>query len=380
MTEVHTETPSAVGQKRKFDIGLNVAVAALIVAVLGLGAWFGYTVWQTEQRKEATNAPTRLINALEAQVRNSPNDVILRVRLGEALGSARKFPQAIEQFNQALQIDPNHVGAHLDLGMVAMLTGKDDQAEEYFKKVIELTDQAEFSRADKRRENAFYNLGLLMLRQEQYDQAVGYFKEALRIRKDASDTYLNLARALRGMEDYDGAIEQAEFALAFDPGYAEALFTMGQLYEAKGDKINASYYFYQAASRAPDADVPQEALLAFGPSSDWVAKASGALEAGNSDEALEAALVARNLDPTSIAAVKVHGEVLMARKSFRDALEVYRDGLAIAKDDADINAVIIRIEREHPKDALAAYKAALKKNPDDEELKKKIAELKKASS
>jgi tetratricopeptide (TPR) repeat protein len=260
--------------------------------------------------------------------------------------------------------------------MVAMLTGEDAEAERYFNKVLELTEVANFTEADKRRESAIYNLGVLKLRQEEYDQAAGYFKQALRIRKDASDTYLNLARALRGLEDIDGAIEQVEIALAFDPGFAEAHFTLAQLYEQQGDKVNASYHYAEAARISPDADLPQEALAGFGPASDWVSKASTALEEGDLERALEAALIARNLDRESIEAIKVHGSVLMARKDFRDALEVYREGLALVADDAEINRVVITIEREHPKDALAAYQAALKENPDDADLKKKIEELK----
>ena len=59
---------------------------------------------------------------------------------------------------------------------------------------------------DERRENALYNLGLLrFVATSEYEEAAGYFKEALRIRKDASDTYYNLAVRLRGMEDTTAA-------------------------------------------------------------------------------------------------------------------------------------------------------------------------------
>lgn len=377
MTEVYAHKVR--GDRRSLDIWLNAGIAGVVVGLLALGAWFAYTVYVSEQRKDLTNAPTRLIAALETQVRANPNDAILRVRLGEALGAARRFPEAVEQFNAALKIEPEHIGAHLDLGMVAMLTGNDAEAERYFKRVIELTDTAQFSNVDERRENAFYNLGRMKLEQQEYEEAAGYLKAALRIRKDASDTYLSLARALQGMEDYDGAIAQAEYAIAFDPAFAEAHFTMGQLYEAKGDKVNASYHYYQAARIEPDAEPPQEALAGFGPSSDWVARADAALEAGDTDEALEAALIARNLDPQGMEAVLVHARVLEARADFRNALEVYLAGKELDAKNKDVAAGVTAIEREHAADALAVYRKLLKESPNDATLKKKVAALSKSA-
>jgi len=379
MTDAHTDTPREVGTRRNLDIGLNAALAVLVLAVVSLAGWFGYTVWQNQQRQELTNAPTRVIRGLQEQVRKAPNDVVLRVRLGEAFGAAGKYPQAVEQLNAALKIDPKHIGAHLDLGMVAMLTNKDAEAERYFEQVIELTDEAEFAGVDERRENALYNLGLVTLRQQKYEEAAGYFKNALRIRKDASDTYLNLARALRGLEDYDSAIENLEFALAFDPGFAEAHYTLGQIYEQKGDKVNASYSYYQAARLSPDAEPPQEALASFGPSSEWVARARSQRSAGSLDEALDSALIAGNLDPASIEAIRIHAEVLVARGDFRNAVEVYLKGLTLDAQDAQIKSEIARIESEHPGDALSAYENALKADPENADTKAAITRLKKAS-
>lgn len=361
----------------RVDRRLNAAIGLLVAALLVLGGLFGYEVYSTEQEKALANAPMRMIVALERQVRANPNDAMLRVRLGEAYGAARRFPDAIEQFKAALKIEPNHVGAYLDLGMVAMLTGRDAEAEGYFKKVIELTESAQFSQVDKRRELALYNLGRMKLVQEKYAEAAGYFKAALRIRKDASDTYLSLARALKGLGDYDGAIEQAEYALAFDPGFAEAHFTMGELYELKGDKVKASYHFAEAARLAPDAEPPQERLAAFGPASDWVARARAALGKGATDEAIDAARIARNLDPKALDAALVHAEALSAAGKHGAALRAALDAVTIAPGSARAAELIDRLEQERPKEALRLYREALKKRPDDEALKRRIETLQK---
>lgn len=364
-------------EARKSDTWLNVAVAAMVVALVGLAGWFGYTVWSDYQADRLTHAPNRVVDALIEQVRKSPNDVVLRVRLGEALGAARRYPEAIEQFNAALKIEPEHVGAHLDLGMVALLNRNEAEAERYLKRVIELTDAAQFVGVDERREKALYNLGLLKIEQKEYEDAAGYLKGALRIRKDASDTYLALAQALEGMGEIDGAIDNIKTALAFDPSYAEAHYNLGMLYREKEDDVNASYHFRQAVNGAPQAELPREALESYGLASDWVSRARTAFESGDNSGALNLVLVARNLDIDDLTAIKLHGAILEKTDEPGNALQVYLLALESNEDDADLKAAIARIEKDDPKEALKVYETAVKASPSDEALKKKVEELKK---
>jgi len=133
MSEVVSAAAPAAGpeKKKSLDRWLTVAITVLIVAIVGFAGYFAYTVWTNYQRDQLTNAPIRLIKGIEAQVRKQPNDVILRVRLGEAYGAAGKYDKAVAQFKEALKIDPKHIGAYLDLGMVATLSGNDTASERY---------------------------------------------------------------------------------------------------------------------------------------------------------------------------------------------------------------------------------------------------------
>jgi tetratricopeptide (TPR) repeat protein len=320
------------------DIALSAVVAVLVLAILALAGLFAYQVYLDRQRAAESGAATRVIIALEKEVRKNPNDAALRVRMGEAYGAAKRFKEAVEQFNAALQIDPKHHGAYLDLGLVAMLTDEDTKAKRYFEKVIEITDTSQYSNLDPRREHAFYNLGVLALQANEYSDAAGYFKGALRIRKDASDTYLQLARALRGLGDLDAAINNAEIALAFDPGYAEAHFLLGQIYAERKDDVNASYHYQRSAEEAPDADPPREALQAMGSVEDWVAKAETREKSGDLQGAVEALLVARNIDPKLVNTVIMHGDLLVKMGKNKDAVDVYGEALKLSPDNKDIQA------------------------------------------
>jgi len=362
MTDVDPRVDAPAARKPfKLDTWLNVALVVLLLAVLGGIGYFAYSVYLDKQQQYTSSAAGRIAAALSDQVRKSPNDAVLRVRLGEALGASGRYPEAIDQLNAALKINPKHSGALFDLGTIAMMTKNTSQATVYYLKVIDVTEAAEYSKMDPLREQAFYNLGLLALSDHKYPQAAGYFKASLQIRKDASDTYYQLAQALKGLGDPEGAIQNLEIAIQFDPSFADAHYLLGQLYKAKNDDVNASYEFFKAASLAPTAAEPKAALATFGPASGWITKAQAAQAAGNLDLALNDVLIARNLDPKNAMAAKLHGDILVARGSLKDALDVYREALVLDPKNAAIQAKIAEISPAVKAAAVKATKASKKK-------------------
>jgi tetratricopeptide (TPR) repeat protein len=348
----------------KVDLWLNLALAGLLLAIVAGAVLFAYTVQRDRQLEEASSATGRIVAALTSQVKQKPNDVVLRVRLGEGLGAMGRYQQAIDQLNAALKIDPKHAGAYLDLGMIAKLASDSSAAEGYFKKVVTLTDGQEYSALNSVREQALFNLGRLMLDQKRWADAAGYFKGGLQIRSDASDTYYWLAKSYQGLGDNEAAIKQLEIAVQFDPGFAEAHYFLGELFQQKKDDVNASYQYAQAVKYAPGAEPPAQALDAYGPVADWIAKAKTALASGDTEAALTDVLIARNLDEKSAEAAKLHGRVLVERGDLKDGLEVYRQAATIAPADAEIKAQIAKLAKQvkglTPAQAIKIKRAAAK--------------------
>jgi tetratricopeptide (TPR) repeat protein len=363
-SELETVTPPATRPPR-LNLWLNIALGVVLIALIAGGAFFGYAVYQDRQMQASSSATGRLITLLTAQIRKSPNDAILRVRLGEAYGALNKYPEAIEQLNAAIKIQPKHSGAYLDLGMIAMLTNNNKVAENYFQKVLSLTEADQYSQLNTVREQALYNLGTITLGEKRYSDAAGFFKAALFMRRDASDTYYQLARALDGLGATDDAIAQLEIGLQFDPGFAEAHYFLGELYQKKKDDVNASYQIAQAVKLAPGADQPQQALEAYGPASDWIAKSNKALNDNDVEAALKYVLVARNLDDKSFDAAKLHGSILVQRGDLKDALDVYKEAAKLNPKDAGVKAEIATLTKQvaalTPAKKAAVKKAAVKK-------------------
>jgi len=325
---------------QRFDTILGIVIAVLVAATLALGGWFGYTVYQDRLAAEDSVPALRLAKTLQAQVKQNPNDAVLRVRLGEALGAAGKSQKAIEQFNAALKIAPKHTGAFMDLGILAMSNGNFDEAKGYFKKVIELTDSSEMADTNERRELAFHNLGVLAFQQKQYDEAIGNFKAALRIRGDASDTYVYLAQSLEAVGQAQDAKSAVAVAIRFDPNFAQARYLLGKYMLAEGDRLTASSHIGRARELAPEAPEPQKVAEEIGDPAELFAQAKAQVDS-DPDAALENSLIAFNLDrKNNIPAAKFAAVLLIKKGDKSGALNVYERAAEVVPTDKELAAAV----------------------------------------
>jgi tetratricopeptide (TPR) repeat protein len=334
----------------RLDRALFWASMALVVALLGLGAFFGYTVYRDKVAAEDANPSMRIANAIRQQISKNPNDAVLRVRYGEALAAAGKSQQAIDQFNAALKINPKHTGALIDLGQVALMNKRLSEAAAYFQKVVDLTASGDFSGVNDRRETALYQLGRIETTKKDYAKAIGYFKEALRIRGDASDTYYYLAIALDNSGQVDDAIQQLLTATTFDPSFAQAQYYLGELYVRKGDKASASEHYRKAVAVDPNAPEPEKALAQLGSVSELLARARG-LEATDLGAAADTAKIAINVDPESLDAWKLRARLLLKSGDAQGALSAYEEALKIAPGDPEVKAAIAKLRPQPKKQA-----------------------------
>lgn len=345
--DVTTETPSrklaGARSSQGADRLLLAIIGVLVLAVIGVGAAFGYTVWQTRTLSEQATPALRVVRELEQGARDEPNSAAIRVRLGEAYAAAGMSKEAIDSLKNAIKIDEKHVGAYLDLGQVYLNLGEFEQAQSAFEKIVELTAGKDQD-ANRTREQALYYLGQLSLAGKDYEQAVGYLKSALRIRADASDSYLNLALAYRGLGENDAAMSNLLIALKFDPGLAHARFVLGQLYNEQGKKGEAAAQFRAAVDYAPGVQDYKEELDKFGSAGEYMAASEKAYQAKNWSGAIAQAMIARAVDPKNVDAVRAHAKALDAAKKSKAALAAYEDLLALVPADKEAKAAVARLK------------------------------------
>lgn len=333
----------------RMDAVMTVVISIFATGLIVLGIWWGYSAWASSQQQNLSTPAGRAIMALQQRVAQTPRDTALRIRLAEALGTANRTDEGIQQLKEALNIDGKHTGAWLDMGL--LLVDKQDWtgAAAAFQKVVSLTEGSDMQDVNQRREQAFFWLAKLSLADKKYDDAARYIKAALRIRRDASDSYVILAEAYRGQGDKASAIKDLRIALAFDPTFAQANFDLGLLLKdstALSDQLAGAQRLRVAADAQPDAEPPATALKQMGPASKWVTGAQQAIAAGDAKSALLKIQIALAIEPGNVPAAVAYAGLLEKSGVKGDkakALQAYKQVLQSDPTNAAASAGVKRL-------------------------------------
>jgi tetratricopeptide (TPR) repeat protein len=325
------------------DTVLWLLIVLLVAGLVALAGWWGYSAWVSNQKAALSTPAARLIESMRGKVAASPRDPGLRVRLAEALGTAGMTDEGIGQLQEALKLDPKHTGAWLDMGL--LLIDKKDlkNASVAFNKVVSLTEGSDMENVNQRRETALYYLSRLALQQSQYADAARYIKGALRIRRDASDSYVILAQAYQGQGDVDRAIKNLQIALTFDPNFAQAHFIYAQLEQKRGDTLAAVRHLRKALDAQPEAQPAIDMMASFGKADDWVAKAAKARGAGDFKTARKDAEIALAIEPGNVKAALLYAAVLERLGDKKSAAQAYKQVLQIDAKNAAAQAAVKRL-------------------------------------
>jgi tetratricopeptide (TPR) repeat protein len=326
----------------RLDRWLSVGLWVAVVAVVAFAGFFAYSVYAQQQAARLSSPTSLAIDALQQQVNAKPSDPELHSRLAEALGAAGQLDQAKRELQTALQLDPNYLGAYQNLATIELMQKDYADSAAHWQKVLDLTADSQMQDVNQRRDLAYFSLGEIALVQKDYVGAVGYFNAALRIRKDASDTYLLLAKAYMGLGQNDQAMDKINAALAFEPKYAEAHYLRGKIYLAQGDSVNAAWDFRAALDAAPDNPEAQAAIESLGSYESWYGKAAAASASKDTSAALAAVQIARAIQPGSYDAAMLDGQVLESKGDAKDAVDAYTVALKIKPNDPAATAALTR--------------------------------------
>ncbi|MHB8706455.1 MAG: tetratricopeptide repeat protein [Coriobacteriia bacterium] len=328
-------------RSRWLDTALKV-VAVLVVAAL---LYLGYTVWNAQRQTEQGKLTTRAIDSLVEQVQKTPKDPGARILLAQALAAAGRMNEAVEQYQNALKLDENNVTALQGLGLIAMNRKEWTTAEGYWRRILDELLSGQYSGVDERVEQADYYLGLTLIELHEYEDAVRYLKEAIRIKRDASDTHYALAIAYRELDSVDNQRKELETALAFDPMMPEANYEMALLKVADGDEASAAELFRRAVDNAPGRPEPVAELEKLGPFADRLAAAKSLL-ATDKEKALLEARVAIAIEPTDLEAARIVARLLDEIGEPKDATAAWERVIKIAPSDPEASDALARLSED----------------------------------
>ena len=165
--------------------------------------------------------------ALEIQ----PDYAYAHNNLGNALRQKGQVPEALAQYRRALELQPNLAWANCNLGAIFLQQGQVDEAIAQFQRALQVGlpvfKKPMFAPAG--RAQIHYLLGCALARKGLVEEATSHYREALSIRPDFAEAHYQLAVALLARDEVEAACQHYHEAVRLRPDWVEALNNLSWL-------------------------------------------------------------------------------------------------------------------------------------------------------
>lgn len=168
----------------------------------------------------------------------------INTRLGVGYLEQGQLQLALEKLELAVQLDEQHVPAHLALGIVYERIGREQRALGHLERAVRLAPE----------DGAVHNsLAALLCRMERYDDAERHFRDALddpfyRTPEVVLTNAGSCARRAGRLEDAEAYLRQA---LEFDPVNRLALFNLAGVALARNEAFSARAFLQRLEGTGP---------------------------------------------------------------------------------------------------------------------------------
>jgi tetratricopeptide (TPR) repeat protein len=191
--------------------------------------------------------------AYQDAIMADPKSVEARVKAAQAYAKLGHDDEAIEQWNKALQLDPQNAVAHEAVGAAherkAALAQRPGAT--IVPPVPPLTTAPV---SDETGARSHYTAAVGLIRERKYEQALGELDQSLALKPGYVVALIARGSARIGLAKYKEAIADYSAAHLADPSLAAPLFGLAEAYRALGQSEKAAEMYRQfAASNAPDA-------------------------------------------------------------------------------------------------------------------------------
>ena len=162
--------------------------------------------------------------------------------LGRAQYNENKPGAAEHSFLTCLQLEPRHVRAQYNLGLVYELTQRTAEAADAYRNAIAWQDGAAVKDPQP-----YLDLGVLLRKQGHAAEALPYLETAGSLGPRNPTVHQELALAFEQLRRYDEAIAQLRQAIALAPNVESLHFLLGRVCRLAGQKDDAAKEFAEAA-------------------------------------------------------------------------------------------------------------------------------------
>ncbi len=177
--------------------------------------------------------------------------------VGHALESEKNYVKALKFFQQATIVQPDDIGAHINVGRTLNHLEKFQEAEQAYLKAKSLLPQPQpgqkyVTRIAPQHLSVFLNLGNLMAKDNKLAEADALYRQAISMRTDYIQAYINRGDVLIKMGKPEEALDVYQMALRFEPDNADLHYNLGVVLIELGKPNEAMERFANALRVDPE--------------------------------------------------------------------------------------------------------------------------------
>lgn len=178
--------------------------------------------------------------------------------VGHALEKEERFTEALEYFVKAASVQPDDIGAHMNVGRTYNTMNKSAEAEKAYKRAMDLfppviPGKSYTTRVAPNHLNVYLNLASLVSKDPaRLSEADNLLRTAISMRPDYVQGYINRGDIMVKMSRLPDALEQYKIALKYEPDNADVHYNLGVVNLEMGNAAAAKLNFEEALRHDPD--------------------------------------------------------------------------------------------------------------------------------
>ena len=200
----------------------------------------------------------------------NPDCWMAHLNWGCALSDQRKLEAAIEHFQAALRLKPDHAETHNDLAVALCRQGRIEEGTAHYQTALQI---------DPRHPQAHFNLGVTLEAEGNTDEALAQYLAAVQAKPDYAEAFNNLSHLFVKRGDAQQALRYAAEAVRLRPDIAQSHYNLATALLQQGRSEEAAGEYRESLRLQPDWPVPLNDLA-------WVLAANVSDHLRNGTEAV----------------------------------------------------------------------------------------------
>lgn len=160
----------------------------------------------------------RGLNDFNKAIELNPNYYLAYYNRGNLFMSEKKYDRALEDYGKVIKLNPNHIEAYINRGIAFRDINRFDEALNDYNKAIELKPNYY---------KAYYNRGNLLMSDKKYDRALDDYNKAIKLNPNYFKPYNNRGNLYFNEKKYDEAIINYSKAIELNADFTEAYYNRG---------------------------------------------------------------------------------------------------------------------------------------------------------